>query len=65
MQCWLGHLETWGSDSMVESHCMGRLSAFNSSGVTGGVSAGRGADGVLSYLWAYTSTGEGAKGRQM
>ena len=37
MQCWLGCPESQGclSDSVVESHCMGGLSASNSPSVTG------------------------------
>ena len=46
MLAWLSGEPGVLSDSMVESCCMGGLSASNSSGQTGGVSTSKGAEGV-------------------
>ena len=48
-------------DSMVESHCMGGLSASNSSSVTGRVSAGQSAEGVQVISGLTLALGRGLR----
>ena len=49
------------SDSIDESCCMGGLSASNSSGVTGRVSASQGAEGVPSFAGVILALGRGLR----
>ena len=49
------------SDSIDESCCRGGLSASNSSSVTGGVSASRGAESVQSFSGVTLALGRGLR----
>ena len=49
------------SDSVVESHCVGGLLASNSSGVTGGVRTGSGAEGVQVISGLTLALGRGLR----